>query len=55
MNRLYIDDVIKSLEKVKEELGNVEVCDWTDEPLTHIKEIYTIYTRKDGTKFIAVN
>lgn len=55
MNKLYIDDVIKSLEKVKEELGNLEVCDWTDEPFTLIKEIYTVDTREDGTKFIAVN
>lgn len=55
MDKLYIDDFIKSLEKVKEELGNLEVCDWTDMPITHIKEIYTVDERKDGTKFIAVN
>lgn len=55
MNKLYIDDVINALEKVKEELGNIEICDWTDKPFTRIKEIYTVDERKDGTKFIAVN
>nr|DAH65636.1 MAG TPA: hypothetical protein [Caudoviricetes sp.] len=52
---MKIDDIIKDLEKIKKEIGNLEVCDWTDKPLTQVKEIFTVDTRKDGTKFLAVS
>ena len=55
MDSIYISDVIKRLEKIKEEHGDLEVREWTDDFIEDINEHIWVAERDKDDKYLAID
>lgn len=55
MDNIYISDVIKRLEKIKDEHGDLEVREWTDDFIEDINEHIWVEERDKDDKYLAID